>query len=209
MHRLLSLLLLLLIALPARAEPGVGETRLQHFLDGLDGLQAHFIQHLIDHERKVIEESEGLLEVSRPGRFRLEYTSPYHQLYIADGKKVWMYEEELAQATVRDQDATLANTPAELLSNPRPLREQFRIEEKGEHEGLVWIELRPLGSEGEGGFDYIRLAMEGATLRAMEMVDGLGQTTRLYFKEMQRNPPLIPQRFQFTPPDGVDVIGRD
>jgi outer membrane lipoprotein carrier protein len=42
----------------------------------------------------------------------------------------------------------------------------------------------------------------------MELVDGLGQTTRLSFDQIQKNPPLDPALFQFTPPAGVDVIGE-
>jgi outer membrane lipoprotein carrier protein len=40
----------------------------------------------------------------------------------------------------------------------------------------------------------------------MELLDSFNQTTRLMFKNIQRNPDLNPKLFRFTPPKGVDVI---
>jgi len=57
--------------------------------------------------------------------------------------------------------------------------------------------------------DYVRLAMEGDVLRAMEMVDGFGQTTRLFFERVERNSSIEAGKFVFQPPPGVDVIGEE
>ena len=63
-------------------------------------------------------------------------------------------------------------------------------------------------SAADSNFDYVRLALEGDVLRAMEMVDGFGQTTRLFFETVVRNPKLSADKFRFQPPPGVDVIGE-
>jgi outer membrane lipoprotein carrier protein len=68
------------------------------------------------------------------------------------------------------------------------------------------LELNP--KDPDSNFDFVKLAMDGEVLRAMEMVDGFGQTTRLYFDPMVRNPKLDQDIFEFTPPPGVDVIGE-
>ena len=92
------------------------------------------------------------------------------------------------------------------IQHTAPLAENFDIEELGEHGGLRWLELSPKSKDTS--FSYMRTAMEGEMLRAMEMVDGFGNTTRLYFVTMDQNPPLDEEKFQFTPPPGVDVIGE-
>ncbi len=201
--RFLIALLLITIALPAQA--GEGEERLQRFLDGLKTLRAEFVQTQLDPNEQVVEEGEGVLYLSRPGRFRLEYSTPYEQLYVADGERMWMYEIDLDQVSVREQGNALGDTPALLLSTTAPLAENFSIDELGVHGGLSWLELHPRSKDTS--FSYMRTAMEGEMLRAMEMVDGFNNTTRLYFVSMDENPPLGEEKFQFSPPPGVDVIG--
>jgi chaperone LolA len=183
-----------------------GKKQLDGFLAKLTTLQSEFVQSLVDANGKVLDESEGVMHISRPGKFRLEYTSgSNNQLYVADGKKVWIYDRDLAQVTVKKQDDALGSTPALLLSSTAPIEKNFRVKELGFHEKLQWLELKPLKSEGN--FEYVRLAMEGNTLRAMEMIDGFGQSTRLYFKTVQRNAKIADSLFKFTPPKGVDVVG--
>lgn len=185
-----------------------GKKQLDSFLARLTTLQSDFVQSLVDANGKVLDESEGVMQIARPGKFRLEYTSgSNNQLYVADGKKVWIYDRDLAQVTVKKQEEALGSTPALLLSSTTPIEKNFRVKELGFHEGFQWLELKPLKSEGS--FEYVRLAMEGNVLRAMEMIDGFGQTTRLYFKTVQRNPKIADALFKFTPPKGVDVVGDD
>ncbi len=182
-----------------------GAARLDAFLSGLDSMRARFVQSLVDAEGRMLEESEGVLLLNRPGRFRLSYEKPYEQLYIADGERVWMYDRDLEQVTVRLQEQALGSTPALLLSGSEPLEKNFTIEELGTHEGYQWLRLKPRTRDSE--FEYFRLAMEGDVLRAMEMVDGFGQTTRIYFYTVERNVPVRADAFKFTPPPGVDVVG--
>lgn len=196
----------LLIGLAGVVQAGQGEVKLEKFLNGLGTMEANFIQTLINPRGEMIEESRGTMRLSRPGRFRLQYTNPYEQLYVADGKSIWMYDKDLEQVTVKPQADTLGSTPAMLLSTTKPLKDSFSITELGVHEGYQWLELKPRAADSN--FDFVRLALEGDVLRAMEMVDGFGQTTRLYFETVKRNPSLDNATFQFTPPPGVDVIGE-
>ena len=199
-------LVLLVTALPAAA--GEGLDRLDRFFDGLTSLRADFSQTLLDQNGAVIEKSEGVLLLERPGRFRLQYTHPYENLYVADGKKVWMYDPGLEQVTVRNQEQALGNTPALLLSSTRPLKENFQVKELGvTKDGIAWVQLRPR-SAAEGGFESIRMGLEGQWVRIMEMRDGLGQVTELRFFRLERNPKIAAKAFKFQPPAGVDVVGQ-
>ncbi|MBF0471074.1 MAG: outer membrane lipoprotein chaperone LolA, partial [Gammaproteobacteria bacterium] len=197
---------LLLISTAGAAERGEGEVRLGRFLSGLKTMEATLVQTLLNPKKEVIDESEGQFWLSRPGLFRLRYHTPYEQIYVADGAKIWFYDRELEQITVKEQEGALGSTPALLLSGEESLDHSFRVEELGLHSGMQWLNLYPKAADAS--FDYIRLALEGDELRAIEMVDGFGQTTRLYFDQIHRNPPLEASLFTFVPPPGVDVIGE-
>ena len=54
----------------------------------------------------------------------------------------------------------------------------------------------------------IRLALSGGELRRMELIDQLGQTTLLTFREVRREPEIPADTFTFTPPAGVDFDDR-
>jgi outer membrane lipoprotein carrier protein len=171
---------------------------------GLDSFSAEFTQKLFDADQVMQEESIGVLRVQRPNRFNLEYRQPYYQLYIADGKDLYFYDKDLEQVTVKAQEGLLENTPAMLLSNPAKLDELYHVKPQGEDDGLFWYELTP--KQQGSSFDRINLAFKNNELRIMEMLDSFNQTTRLMFKNIQRNPDLNPKLFRFTPPKGVDVI---
>lgn len=201
-------LFLLLFLAGAAVQAGEGNDQLHAFFDDLKALRADFVQTLMDEQGEVMEKSEGIILVDRPGRFRLKYVSPYEQLYVADGERVWMYDKDLQQVTVREQGAALGNTPALLLSDPRPLEESFKVRELGVSEGVAWVELVPR-RQREGGFERIRMGLKDGWVRTMEMRDPLGQITRLSFLHLERNPVLADEAFVFEPPAGVDVIRAD
>ena len=171
---------------------------------GLDSFSAEFTQKLFDADQVMQEESSGVLRVQRPNRFNLEYRQPYYQLYIADGKELYFYDKDLEQVTVKSQEGMLENTPAMLLSNPAKLDQLYHVKPQGEEDGLFWYELTP--KQQGGSFERINLAFKSNELRIMELLDSFNQTTRLMFKNIQRNPDLNPKLFRFTPPKGVDVI---
>lgn len=206
LRRLLAALLLLPVAVVQAASVGEGQARLERFLSQLSTMEAQFVQTLINPRGELIEESRGTLWLARPGKFRLHYTNPYEQLYVADGNRMWMYDRDLEQVTVKEQADALGSTPALLLSSSEPLENNFTLKELGAHEGFQWLELKPKAADSN--FDYVRLAIEGEVLRAMEMVDGFGQTTRLYFETLVRNQKIADDKFRFQPPPGVDVIGE-
>jgi len=119
-----------------------------------------------------------------------------------------MYDQGLEQVTVRPQPAALGNTPALLLSDPRPIEETFKARELGVSQGVAWVELVP-HQQREGGFERIRIGLKDDWVRVMEMRDPLGQITRLTFQHLERNPVLADEAFVFEPPEGVDVIRAD
>ena len=193
---------LLLVSATAAAVDAAA--RLDAWLAGLDTLAARFEQRLFDEDHNLLDQASGTMLIDRPGRFRFDYEAP-PQLIVGDGARVWIYDPELAQVTVRDLDAALDSTPAVLLTSNRPVEDTFRIEAPDAGEGIDRFDLEPKAA-GDAPFARIRLAFAGGELRRMELVDQFGQTTLFGFDSVRRHPPIPDDAFTFTPPADVDVI---
>lgn len=200
----LSTVLIPLFLLWVTAAHAAEPRYLDEYFARMSGFSADFEQTLFTDEKVPSERSRGLIAVQRPDRFRLEYQHPYSQLYVADGKQLWFYDEDLEQVTVKDQETVLTNTPAMLLSNPDKLLDAFEVELLGEADGLTWFELTP--KQKGGNFERLALGFGSRHLQSMELEDAFGQVTRMDFKNIRPDPRFAPGTFSFTPPEGVDVI---
>ncbi len=189
---------------PVLAAPSAIES-LNHFYEQVTTFSARFEQVVLDESLNTIEESAGVMSIKRPGRFRWEYEPPNEQLIVSDGDKVWLFDLELEQITVRPLSKTLGETPASLLAGGSDLETSFDLQDLGRSGPLAWVAISPKRAE-EGGFEDMRIGFEGGRLRVMEMVDGLGQTTRITLTDASENPELEDSSFEFVPPAGVDVI---
>ncbi len=197
-----TILLLSSLLVPDIAMAG-GKASLEHFFEQVQTLTARFQQVILDEGMNPIDQSSGMVRLVRPGRFRWDYDAPQEQHIISDGKKVWLYDVELAQVTIRKVDRALGKTPALILAGQGDLNKTFNIKEMGKQGRLQWVLLEPKQQEE---FNSIRIGFEGSSLRLLEMVDGLGQITRITLSNSIINRRLNPQLFSFTVPAGADVI---
>lgn len=193
------------LAVPANA--GARE-ELKRFTSSLQGLDGQFSQQVTDSRGRVKERSSGRVAVAAPRQLRWEYTTPHAQLLVADGRRVWAYEPDLEQVTVRAQGEEERNSPLAALVNPDLLERQYDLsEEAAPREGLQWLALSPKVGQ-EANFDYAALGFNAQGLAKMEILDSLGQRTVISFSNWQRNPHFAADTFRFTPPAGVDVVGE-
>ncbi len=195
--------LIWLLWLPALAM-GASADALKEFLAQTHSAKARFAQMVLDKNGKVLQQVTGTMEFSRPGKFRWEYQKPYEQLIVGDGSRIWIYDKDLKQVTVRKLDRALGASPAALLAGSNEIEKSYALTNAGAHDGLDWLEAVPKTKDTP--FERIRLGFEKSTLEAMEMKDQFGQTTVIKFADLERNPKLAPDRFTFVPPKGADVI---
>ncbi len=201
-------------AAPAAATPGVttpgasAASEVDKYLSGLASWSADFQQTIDDAQGKVLRSASGKFYLQRPGKFRWDYSQPSEQMVLSDGKQIWFYDKDLAQANVRSADSTLASTPAMLLSGNGSVSEQFDIKALPNSGGLRWFQLIPKRADTD--FQLVRIGFDkDGELASMFLADKLNQITQLTFSHPLKNPKLIPDLFTFSPPPGVDVIGRD
>jgi outer membrane lipoprotein carrier protein len=176
------------------------------FTKGLKGLDGHFSQQVFDPSGKLKETSSGRVALSAPRLFRWEYAKPYEQLIVADGRNVWVYDPDLQQVTKRPQGVEEASSPLAALVDPSRLDRDYVVKDDGRDDGLDWLLLTPK-SGTDASFQSARLGFGTQGLVRMQVIDAVGQKTRIVFDGWQRNPSFAASTFRFTPAKGVDVVG--
>jgi outer membrane lipoprotein carrier protein len=181
------------------------EERLYESLRTLTSLKANFFQQVVDSEGEIVQEAKGTFELKKPGRFRWHYDAPYSQEIIADGKNLWLFDLELAQATVQPIEQALGSAPIILLTDLKPLSDDFDIREMPESFGLQWVALVPKIQDTE--FYRVEIGLDDNVIREMRLHDHFDQKTIIRFSEINTSANLPDTRFKFSIPEGVDVIG--
>lgn len=179
---------------------------LERFFEEVDSYTARFEQVVLDERGEPIQDSQGRLWIERPNRFRWNYETPYEQQIVADGERLWVYDKDLQQVTVRRLEGGLLDTPAVLLAGKGGLEQQFEIRDRGVEGGLAAVQLTP--KRKESGFESVRIGFEHGRLRQLEIRDSLGQTTRYVLHDAVENARIPGNRLQFEPPPGVDIVGE-
>ena len=206
--RFTTFLVFLLSVTAASAEApaeDAGRRLVDEFVNNVVTFEASFEQRLIDADGQVIENTNGLLEIRRPGQFRWSYIEPYEQWLVADGINIWNYDVDLAQVTVKPQAEALANTPALLLSGADGALDQFEYQGSYVEDVTTWVRLVPKNTES--GFERVELGFTAETLTRMVFFDNLEQTTLVQLREVAVNDMIDPARFEFIVPEDVDVVG--
>jgi outer membrane lipoprotein carrier protein len=206
MIRLLSLLAGLLPALVPGMAGAASVESLKAMLEQTSTARAHFAQMVLDRNLKQLQQATGTMQFSRPGKFRWEYDKPQEQVIVGDGKKVWLYDKDLNQVTVRRFDRAIGSSPAALLAGSNEIEKNYTFTSTGSQEGLDWLEAVPKAQDTS--FEKIRLGFGKSGLEAMELRDQFGQITVIKFSTIERNVKLSPEAFRFTPPKGADVISE-
>ncbi|MFU8790207.1 MAG: outer membrane lipoprotein chaperone LolA [Methylobacter sp.] len=178
--------------------------QLKAFLKNTKSLTADFKQVLINEQGNPVQTSYGLFYLQRPGKFRWDYLRPFQQQIISTAGKVWFYDTDLEQVTIKKLDESVGSTPALLLSGEISLDDNFTMEQQGVDGELMWVKLVPKNPEST--FKYVLMGLSNESLGGMELSDNFGQLTRIYFSNVVLNPPLKQTLFEFKAPEGVDVF---
>jgi len=200
MKKTLAWALALLLAGAARAD---SVDLLRDFATQVKSGRAAFAQTVTSVDGAKKKQSSGQFEFVRPNRFRFSYAKPFEQQIVADGQKVWLYDVDLNQVTVRPMSQALGATPAALLAGGS-LDNDFQLEAMPADDGLEWVQATPRAPDGP--IRSLRVGFKASALAALEIVDAFGQRSMLRFTALEQNVKLPDSTFQFTPPKGADVI---
>ena len=198
-------LLLLALLLPGAAGAATVEA-LKGMLEQTTTARARFGQMVLDKNMKMLQQATGTMQFARPGKFRWEYDKPFEQVIVSDGTRVWLYDKDLNQVTVRRFDRALGSSPAALLAGSNEIEKSYRFTALGVQDGLDWLEAVP--NTQDTAFERVKFGFGKSGLEAMELRDQFGQITVIKFSTIERNAKLAPDAFRFTPPKGADVISE-
>ena len=178
---------------------------LQKYLDDTASMTARFDSVLLDTQMRESGASTGTVYIKRPGKFRWEYQTPSPSIVLADGERLWSYDEELEQAIVRRLADYRGANPTLLLGGDADVTESFSLVKSYQTPEVRWLELAP--KDNTSDFVKVRLGFRDDVIYLMELFDRLEQITRIRFSDVETNLVLADTLFEFVPPDNVDVVG--
>ena len=201
-------LVLGMLALPAQAD---GVATLKDFFKNTQTLWARFNQVVTDTNGGKLQEVKGSMQLQRPGKFRWDYDKPFVQQIIGDGAKVWLYDPELNQVTVRSLDKAMGSSPAALLAGGNEIEKNFNLKNLSNTPSLEWVSASP--KDKDSGFESVALGFltggpNKGMLQELELLDSFGNKTKIKLSQWERNSKIDAQQFKFVPPIGADVVGE-
>jgi outer membrane lipoprotein carrier protein len=199
--RIVALAVALTVALPVQAD---AVAALREFLAQTKTARGEFTQQVTRGGAQAAPPSSGTFVFERPGKFRWTYQKPYEQVLVADGERLYLYDKDLNQVTVKKIAVALPASPASILFGGNEFERDFVVKDDGVRDGVAWLIATPRAKDSP--FERIDIGFRDGAPAAMQLKDSFGQVSRLTFVRFERNAKVDPQQFRFVPPAGVDVL---
>jgi outer membrane lipoprotein carrier protein len=196
----------LLICLPLLAQASALE-QFKAFVAGTKSARGEFNQRMVKEEGgklRVSSSANGVFLFARPGKFIWTYQKPYEQVLQADGEKLFIYDKDLNQVTIKTLGNAIGSSPAAILFGSNDLEKNFTLSEGGLREGIEWLQAIPKAKDAS--FEKIGIGLKDGVPVAMELRDSFGQISLLTFTKFEKNPSLPANQFHFALPKGADVL---
>lgn len=194
-----------LAATAANAQPTAVE-RLDELLQGIETLAGDVTQLIVESDGGILEESEIQMYLKKPDGFYWETLSPFPELIVTNGVKLWNYQPDLEQVVIEDWDNSRSELAAQLLNGQTDnLAEEYVIElvsePAAEHQEFA---LTPIASDSV--YQKISINFMTRELDLIYLHSKNGQQTVWQFENLQRNQALADSLFEFIAPDDIEVI---
>jgi outer membrane lipoprotein carrier protein len=194
----------------ADATPQALLTKVQGYYDATRDLHARFEQTIESGIGGRPRKASGEVWLKKPGRMRWDYQKPEKKLMVADGKTLWVYEEEDAQAFRQDLAGSTLPVQVSFLVGEGKLTDEFEP-------SLVTLEgvggpgdrlLKLVPKTATTAYRYLVFAVDPASGMVKETViyDQQGGKNHLVFSAVEQNKGVPDAKFKFSPPAGVKVL---
>jgi outer membrane lipoprotein carrier protein len=205
----ISLIFAAITAIPGIASAAALE-QFKSFVASTKSAKGEFVQHQIKAQAAGQENanatapSSGTFQFARPGKFIWIYQKPYEQVLQADGEKLYIYDKDLNQVTVKKLGNALGSSPAAILFGSNDLEKNFTLKEGPSKDGVEWLQATPKTKDTT--FENISIGLRNGVPVAMELRDAFGQVSQLSFTKFEKNPRIPADQFKFVAPQGADVF---
>jgi len=200
-----QILFYLLLIASSTASAQSARQQLQAFSKNLQTADVVFQQIVTGPNGEKVQSAQGRMQLKSPNLFRWEYSKPVLQLIIADGRKIWVYDPDLRQVTVKSQDALNQDNPLSALTKPELIDRFYTVTELPVKQSISWLQLKPKNPQ-TSPFDKAWLGFGANGLVSMRLFDSLGQVSEFTFGTWRKNKAIASSRFVFSTPKGVDVV---
>ncbi len=205
MSRVTLVLFLLALSAISRAQNNA-INELESLLQNLDTLSAKITQLIVEPDGGILEESQILLHVKRPDGFYWETISPFPELLVTNGRKLWNYQPDLEQVVVEDWDSSRSDLAAQLLyGRTDGLVDDYYIVVVNS-ELAQNFELKPKSADSL--YEVITIKFIKGSLDLIYIQSTNGERTVWEFRDSSINLPLEDGLFEFTPPAGIEVVNN-
>jgi outer membrane lipoprotein carrier protein len=156
-------------------------------------------------------EQAGEFWLKKPGLMRWEYKTPETQLFVADGKRSFLYVPADRQVTIQPlSPADLHNTPLSFLFGSGDINKTYSVagetEFKAKLENTVAIRLAPRKQQSDISFLVLEVDQKTYDLRRIIVKEPGGSTSEFLLSNISTNAKLANSLFQFKTPKGVEEI---
>ena len=159
----------------------------------------------------VLRSESGVLWLKRPGKMLWDYREPRPKVFVTDGKAAWFYvpgERQARKAAVKKLDDL--RSPLRYLLGKTKLEKELAglslaTDTSPQTSGGIVLRGVPKGMEDRVSSVLLEVTPEGKIMRMLvNEVDG--SSTEYHLGNQRENQPITDQRFQFSPPPGVEVV---
>jgi outer membrane lipoprotein carrier protein len=205
---------LMLMGIHANLYASTPDSDLKDVLQKITTIQGMFHQKVLTEQGKLLQESNGLMWLKKPGKFRWEVQGNDQRIVVADGQKVWDYDKDLEQVTIQTISQGQTVAPIFFLTGDiHSVSRDFLVSKikLSANAGCMsgsnqCFELKPKAKQGS--FQWIRIGFTGENLKELELLDQLGQHSVFVFEKILSNASIPDKQFQFIPPQGVDIVSH-
>ena len=205
MHRILLALLICVLFNVSLAQQGALE-QLNSMLVSIESLKADVVQLIVESDGGILEESKIKMYFKKPNGFYWETITPFKELIVTNGVKLWNYQPDLEQVVIENWDSSKSELAAQLLNGETEnLGSDYQIEQlysddSGDHQ----FSLTPLATDSV--YERISISFVTSELDQIYLNSKNGQQTVWRFVTIERNESLEDSVFEFDPPAGIEII---
>jgi len=175
-------------------------------LASIESLKADVVQLIVESDGGILEESKIKMYFKKPNGFYWETITPFKELIVTNGVKLWNYQPDLEQVVIEDWDSSKSELAAQLLNGETEnLGSDYQIEQlysddSGDHQ----FTLTPLATDSV--YERISISFVTSELDQIYLNSKNGQQTVWRFVTIERNESLEDSVFEFDPPAGIEII---
>ena len=203
MNRMISAMSMLILSatISGQERPIV---KLDKLLSNIDTITAEINQLIVESDGGILEESQIIMHIKRPEGFYWETVTPFPELLVTNGKRLWNYQPDLEQVVIEDWNPDQSALAAQLLYGKTENLEEAYYIVAIDAEQSQTFELKPKSPDNL--YELITISFINSSLELIYIENSSGERTAWQFTSSDINPPLGEDLFEFIPPDGIEII---